>query len=119
MKKREKPKTLQTLYKRANKAGGQLIGIEGMVREKRRPDEILNVLFAIEGAVRSLIYAHFETIIKRYLAALLNELSEKKDLTPDLVALIAKCRKNFPRYKLKDLPKVFYDLQRLRLLAHC
>lgn len=114
MKKSSKPKTLKTLYRRANRVGGQLLSIEKMVRSNRSPEEILNLLFAIEGSVYSLIYKHFDPIIRRHLAALINDISDTENLSASFENFIAQVRENFPAYKLNDLPKVFYDLKQFR-----
>ncbi len=115
MKKSNKPKTLKTLYRRANRAGGQLLSIEKMVRANRSPEEILNLLLAIDKAVYKLIYEHFDTIIRNYLAARLNQLTDTENPSPPFEHIIDRIRDNFPDYELCDLPKVFYDLRRFNL----
>jgi hypothetical protein len=90
-----------------------------MVLENRSHEDILIALFAIEGSVHSLIYQHFDPIIRKHLAGLLNELTEDGDASPELIAFIGKIRENFPRYTLRDLPKVYYDLKKLCSLSAC
>lgn len=113
MKKSTKPKTLRTLYKRANRVGGQLLSIKKMVREKRSPEEILILLLAIDKAVYNLVHDHFNTIIRLHLAEHINQLSSTANQCPAIPHFIDRIRKNFPEYKLKDLPKVFYDLRQI------
>jgi DNA-binding FrmR family transcriptional regulator len=115
MSKSTKPKNLRTLYKRANVVGGQLFSIEDMVREKRSHEEILNLLLAIDKAVNNLIYEHFNIIIRLYLAARINDLSGTGNQSPSFEHFIDRIRENFPEYKLRDLPKVFYDLRQFNL----
>ena len=119
MKKSAKPITLQTLYQRANRAAGQLLKVEEMVRENRSPEDILIMLLSIEGSVNSLIYQHFSVIIHAHLTSILTGLSEAGDLTPALENLIATIRKKHPAYQPKELPKVFYDLKQFRHPVYC
>jgi len=115
MKKSTKPKTLRTLYKRANRVGGQLLSIKKMVREKRSPEEILILLLAIDKAVYNLIHDYFDTIIRHYLADRINHLSGTANQSPAFEHFIDRIRENFPEYELRHLPKVFYDLRQFNL----
>lgn len=119
MKKSQERITLKTLYQRANQAAGQLLKIEKMVRAKRPPEQILNMLLAIEGSVESLIYKHFSSIIRKHLTTVIAELSDAENVAPALENLIDTIRKKRPPYLLVELPKVFYDLKQFRHPVYC
>lgn len=116
----KKEKTIRSLCGRVNRARGQLEHIDEMLRENRPLEDVLIQFLAVKGAIRAMIYEHFNDLIRPHLAQRLNALLADERLPVKAAERLDFIRKEFPRYRLKQLPKIFYELRLLvRLNGNC
>ena len=112
---RQKEVTAETLCGHVNRAGGQLIGIGKMMRQKRPHEDVLIQFLAVEKALHKIIYEHFNVLIRQHLWLRIMSLSAMDNLPLQCASFVDSIRMKFPDYELKHLPKVFYDLKVLSL----
>jgi DNA-binding FrmR family transcriptional regulator len=93
--------------------GGQLKSIDKMLAENRPLPEVLVQLFAIEGGLDKFIYQHFDEAIRKEIALRINTLLENKNLPANHTERLENIKKQFPDIKLRQLPKIIYEIQEI------
>ena len=84
-----------------------------MWKENRNPADVLNVFLAVESGLDKLIHEKFDEALRFEIAYLLNKLSHKFRNNTEVLERLENIRASFPRYTLKQLPKIFAELQKL------
>lgn len=100
----------KNLSKRLHYLCGQLKGIDKMLAQNRNENDILIQLLAVESGLQKVIYQHFDELLRKSLALRINKLYEQKNLSKENLKTLDAIRKNFPYYKLRQLPKIIYQL---------
>ena len=84
-----------------------------MLSQNRDAGDILIQLLAVESGVNKLIYQHFEEALRKDLAIRINTLLEEKPLTAKSFERLLIIRQEFPFYKLKQLPKIIFEVSKI------
>ncbi|MGD0710891.1 MAG: metal-sensing transcriptional repressor [Bacteroidales bacterium] len=96
----------KNLLIRLHNVQGQLNGIEKMMHENRRPEDINIQLSAAEHALYNFIHNLFFEALQKEIAALLSTLFDKYADCSRILETLDTIHKNLGSYPLKELPSI-------------
>jgi DNA-binding FrmR family transcriptional regulator len=107
------PQLHKNLSKRLHYIGGQLNSIDKMLAENRPLPDMLVQLFAVEGGLQKFIYQHFDEAFRKELALRINTLLENQKLNAQHITRLEEIKKQFPNIKLRQLPKIIFEIEQI------